>query len=107
MAKVVLLLVALSLIVERITEKVLYMLPPRRSRAYAWLISMVLGLAISFSFNFGFIGELGLEAGSHTGRWVDLFLSGLLIACGSEPVHSIVDGLSFKRDELKRKAKGV
>lgn len=107
MGKILILLLALSLIVERVTEKILYILPKGRNRVYAWVISTILGLVISFSFQFGFISEIGLENGSKMSQWVDYFLSGLLIACGSEPIHSIVDGLAYKRDELKRKAKNV
>ncbi len=107
MGKVLILLLALSLIVERVTEKILYILPRGRNRAYAWVISTALGLVIAFAFQFGFIRELGLESGSNLSHWVDYLISGLLIACGSEPIHSIVDGLAFKRDELKRKAKNV
>lgn len=107
MGKVLVALLDLSLVVERVTEKILYLLPKDRSRIYAWIISSLLGLVISFSFRFGFIKELGLETGSHIAQWVDYFISGLLIASGSEPIHSIVDALSFKRDELKRKAKRV
>ncbi len=107
MGKVVILLLALSLIVERITEKILYILPLGKNRIYAWLISIILGLLIAFSFGFGFIGELGLSGNSRISAIVDYFLTGLLIACGSEPVHSIVDGLAYKKEELKRKAQNV
>lgn len=107
MGKVLILLLALSLIVERVTEKFLHILPQGRNRAYAWVISTALGLVIAFTFQFGFIKELGLESGSNLSRWVDYLITGLLIACGSEPIHSIVDGLAYKRDELKRKAKNV
>ncbi|MGB9720776.1 MAG: hypothetical protein ACPL28_04760 [bacterium] len=107
MGKILILLLALSLIVERVTEKILFILPSGRSRVYSWIISTGLGLIIAFSFQFGFIGELGLNTGSNIANWVDYVVSGLLIACGSEPIHSIVDGLAYKRDELKRKAKNV
>jgi|UniRef100_A0A7C6AFQ3 hypothetical protein len=107
MGKIVVLLFALSLIVERVTEKILYILPNRKNRVFAWLLSTGLGLIIAFSFRFGFLRELGLGTGSNLSHWVDYFISGLLIACGSEPVHSIVEGLSYKKDELKRKAKNV
>lgn len=107
MGKVLLLVLGLSLIVERVTEKILILLPANKNRAFAWLISTFLGLLISFSFRFGFIQELGLKLGSNIACWVDYFVSGILLASGSEPVHSIIDALHFKRDELKRKAKGV
>lgn len=107
MGKVLVLLLALSLIVERITEKILYLLPSGNRKLWSWIVSIILGLVISFCFRFGFISELGLKASSGISQTLDYLLSGILIACGSEPIHSIVDALSFKRDELKRKAKGV
>ncbi len=107
MGKLIFLLLALSLIVERITEKILYVLPAGKNRVYAWLISTILGLVIAYTFRFGFITELGLNGNSNFSSLVDYFVSGLLIACGSEPVHSIVDGLAYKREELKRKARNV
>ncbi|MEO0143229.1 MAG: hypothetical protein ABIL15_07755 [candidate division WOR-3 bacterium] len=107
MGRIVLLLLTLSLIVERITEKILSLLPKKNNKYFAWIITIILGLLISFSFRFAFLQELGLKEGTNVGQVVDYILSGILIACGSEPVHSIVDALSFKRDELKRKAKGV
>ncbi|MEO0094591.1 MAG: hypothetical protein ABIL46_06230 [candidate division WOR-3 bacterium] len=107
MGKLVVLLIALSLVVERVTEKILYILPQGKNRVYAWIVSTVLGLIIAFSFQFGFLKELGLSTGSNFGQYVDCFITGLLIACGSEPIHSIVDGLAYKRDELKRKARSV
>ncbi len=107
MGKVLVLLFALSLIVERITEKILYVIPNNKNRVVPWLLSTALGLIVAFSFRFGFIKELGLTTGSNLSQWVDYFISGFLIACGSEPVHSIVEGLAYKKDELKRKAKNV
>ncbi len=107
MGRMVVLLLALSLIVERVTEKILSLLPNKGNKYCAWVITIVLGLLISFSFQFGFLHELGLKVGSNTSQVVDYVLSGILIACGSEPLHSLVDALSFKRDELKRKARGV
>ncbi|MEO0124176.1 MAG: hypothetical protein ABIL69_09285 [candidate division WOR-3 bacterium] len=107
MGKIVVLLFALSLIVERVTEKILYVIPNSKNKFFAWILSTALGLIISFSFRFGFIRELGLATSSNLSQWVDYFISGLLIACGSEPVHSIVEGLAYKKDELKRKAKNV
>ncbi len=107
MGRVVILLLALSLIVERITEKILLLCPKANKGVYAWIISIGLGLIISFSFNFGFINELGLKSSSNVSQFVDYILTGILIACGSEPIHSIVQALSYKKEELKRKAKGV
>jgi hypothetical protein len=107
MGKVLILVLALSLIIERITEKILYILHIKNKREYPWIISTGLGLLISFTFRFGIIRELGLISSSYIAHWVDYLITGLLIASGSEPVHSIIAALSFKKDELKRKAKNV
>ncbi|MCX7994321.1 MAG: hypothetical protein N3A65_00900 [candidate division WOR-3 bacterium] len=107
MGKVVVLLLALSLIVERVTEKILYLFPDMKKRLFARIVSTALGVIIAFSFNFGFIRELGLIAGSNLAHSIDCIITGLLIACGSEPIHSIVDGLAYRKEELKRKAKNV
>ncbi len=107
MAKVLILVLALALIVERITQKVLFLLPISEKKVWAWIVSTGLGLLISFSFSFGIIRELGLGTGYRVACWVDYFITGLLISSGSEPVHSIVEALAMKKNELKKKAKGV
>lgn len=105
--KVIIFLLGLSLIVERVTEKILYLLPASRRRIYAWAVSLTLGLLITFIFRFGIIRELGLTAQSRIACWLDYGLSGVLVATGSEPVHSLIDALAWKRDELKRRANNV
>lgn len=107
MGKALIILLGLSLLIERVTEKILYLLPAGRKRPYAWAASTIFGLLIAFGFKFGFIRELGLAAASPVAAWADYAISGFLIAAGSEPIHSLVDALAFKRDELKRKAKSV
>ena len=107
MAKILILILGMSLIIERVTDKILYLLPVQKKKVYSWIISTALGVLISFSFRFGFIRELGLISSSYVAHWVDYLVTGLLIASGSEPVHSIIDALAFKRDELKRKARNV
>jgi len=107
MGKVLILLLGLSLIIERVTEKILCAVPINNKKVYSWIISSCLGLIISFSFRFGVIEELGLISSSHIAHWVDYLVTGLLVASGSEPVHSIVTALAFKKDELKKKAKNV
>ncbi len=107
MAKVLILILGLSLIVERVTEKILYAIPVRNKRVYSWVFSTGLGLIICFAFGFGMIETLGLNSVSHIAHWVDYIITGLLIASGSEPVHSIIEALAFKKDELKKKSKNV
>jgi hypothetical protein len=107
MAKVLILILGLSLIIERVTEKILYVLPVRNKKPYSWILGTLLGLLISFSFRFGIVRELGLSSSSYVAHWLDHFITGILIACGSEPIHSIIDALAFKREELKRKIRDV
>lgn len=107
MAKVLLGVLGLSLIIERVTDKILYLVPARRRRIYAWLVSSVLGLLISFLFRFGIMTELGLVAGSGMAAWLDYLITGILLASGSEPVHSIVSALAIKKDELQKRVKSV
>jgi hypothetical protein len=107
MGKVLILLLGLSLIIERVTEKILWAVSISNKKVYSWIISTCLGLLICFSFRFGIIEELGLVSHSHIAHWVDYLITGLLVASGSEPVHSIVTALAFKKDELKKKAKNV
>ncbi len=107
MGNVIVFLLGLSLIVERVTEKILYLLPAPRRRPFAWALSLALGLLIAFGFKFGVIRELGLAAHGRVAAGLDFALSGVLIAAGSEPVHSLVDALAWKRAELKRRAGSV
>jgi hypothetical protein len=107
MGRALILLLGLSLIIERVTDKILYLLPTSNNRIYSWLISTILGLLISFSFRFGFIQELGLSSSLHIAQWVDYTITGLLVASGSEPIHSLIDILALKKKELKSKTKDV
>jgi|GEM_PF-939352 len=107
MAKVLLGVLGLSLIIERVTDKILHLVPARARRPYAWLVSTVLGLLVSFIFRFGIMKELGLVAGSEIAAWLDYLVTGILLASGSEPVHSIVTALAIKKDELQKRVKGV
>ncbi len=107
MGSVLLAVLGLSLIIERATEKMLYVMPARHRKLYAWLISTVLGLLISFVFRFGLMSELGLTVSSRIAAWLDYFITGILLAAGSEPIHSLVDVLAAKKDELQKRVKSV
>ncbi len=107
MGRVLVALMGLSLIVERVTEKVLYLVPAHRRKPYAWLISTALGVAIAFGFRFGIMKELGLVAGSEMAAWLDYGMTGVLLAAGSEPIHSLVGVLATKKDELQKRVNGV
>jgi hypothetical protein len=107
MGKVLLGVLGLSLIIERVTEKVIHLVPARPRKIYAWLVSTALGLVISFVFRFGVMKELGLVAGTEIAAWLDYLVTGLLLASGSEPVHSIVDLLAAKKKEMQKRVNGV
>lgn len=107
MGRVLIAVMGLSLIVERVTEKVLYLVPARRRKTYAWLTSTALGVAIAFGFRFGIMKELGLVASSEIAAWLDYGITGILLAAGSEPIHSLVSVLAMKKDELQKRVNGV
>lgn len=107
MGNVLLIVLGLSLIIERVTEKILNFVPTRPKKIYAWIVSTILGLLISFVFRFGIMKELGLVAGSEIAAWLDYFVTGILLASGSEPVHSIVQVLAIKKDELQKRIKSA
>ncbi|MBE0432402.1 hypothetical protein IBX73_02920 [candidate division WOR-3 bacterium] len=107
MVRVVVAVVGLSLIIERVTDKILYLVPARSRKLYAWLVSTTLGLLISFLFRFGLMKELGLAASSQIADWLDYLITGIMLAAGSEPVHSLVGVLAMKNAELRKRVKGV
>jgi hypothetical protein len=107
MAEVLLIIFGLSLIIERVTDKILYLIPVSTKRYYAWFVSTILGLLISFFFRFGIMKELGLAAASNIAAWLDYLITGILLASGSEPVHSIVAALAVKKDEIEKRVKGA
>lgn len=107
MGKVLIVILGLSLIIERVTEKILYFVPARNKKIYAWIVSTALGLLISFAFRFGVMKELGLVTGSEIAGWLDYFVTGILLASGSEPVHSVIEVLAIKKDELQKRVKSA
>ena len=107
MGKVLIVVLGLSLIIERVTEKILYFVPTRTKKIYAWIVSTALGLLISFAFRFGIMKELDLVTGSEIVSWLDYFVTGILLASGSEPVHSLIEVLAVKKDELQKRVKGA
>ncbi len=107
MGRVLIAVLGLSLIIERATEKILYLVPARNRKLYAWLTSTVLGLLISFVFRFGLMRELGLTVSSEIANWLDYLVTGVLLAAGSEPIHSLVAVLAVKKEELEKRVKSV
>jgi len=93
----------LSFLVERVLEQ-LKPLFPRRSRSKVLpIVGMALGVLLSFATSVGILTRLGLLAVSGSG-WqyaFDRILTGLLIGGGSEPIHSLIVSLQYKKESLK------
>jgi len=62
---------------------------------------IISGMAICYSSNLGIARELGFASGSVL-HWWDIFLSGMLISGGSEPIHNLINFLKEKKDLLKK-----
>ncbi|MDH4211466.1 MAG: hypothetical protein OEV79_08460 [candidate division WOR-3 bacterium] len=107
MGRILIAVLGLSLIIERVTEKILHLVPARKKKLFAWLTSTALGLLISFVFRFGLMKELGLTGSSEIASWLDHLVTGILLAAGSEPIHSLVDVLAAKKEELQKRVKSV
>lgn len=107
MGRVLVAALGLSLIIERVTEKILHLVPARSRKVYAWLASTTLGLLITFLFRFGIMNELGLVASSEIAGWLDYLVTGILLAAGSEPIHSLVGVLATKKEEIQQRVIGV
>ena len=107
MGEILLIVFGLALIIERVTEKIVHLLPAGPKKVYAWAVSTALGLLICFAFRFGIMRELGLISGLALAAWLDYLITGILLASGSEPVHSIVEALAIKKQELQKRVKGA
>ncbi len=106
MADTFFLLVFLSVLVERVSEKLLYLLPGKR-RVWAWVVSTILALLITFLFRVGLLGMMGFAASSGTASRLDYVITALLIASGSEPIHVLFRTLEYKKEEIRGKAKAA
>ncbi len=62
---------------------------------------IVSGMIICYSSNLGIARELGFTGGSVL-HWWDVFLSGMLISGGSEPIHNLINFLKEKKNSLKK-----
>ncbi len=63
-------------------------------------IGIVLGIVICYFSGLGILRELKLVPGPFPNGW-DLFLSGILISGGSEPIHQLINLLNGHKDQLK------
>ncbi len=100
------LLVFLSILIERVTEKLLYLLP-RPKRILSWIVSSILALLVTFLFRIGLLNLMGISANTSAAQVLDYVITGLLIASGSEPIHAIFKALEYKKEEIKGKAKAI
>ncbi len=98
------LLLFLAILIERVTEKILYLFP-RGRRLASWIVSIGLSLAVTLFFRIGLLELMGFTAQGRSPQILDRILTGILIASGSEPIHSLFKVLDYKKEEIKRKAK--
>ncbi len=107
MGRILIAALRLSLIIKRMTEKMLDMVPARKKILFAWLTSSGLGLLISFVFRFGLMKELGLSGIPAIAGWLAHLVTGIMLAAGGEPTHSLVDALAAEKEELQKRVKSV
>jgi hypothetical protein len=48
-----------------------------------------------------------MVSGLTIAAWLDYLITGILLASGSEPVHSIVAALAMKKEEIQKRVKGA
>ena len=59
----------------------------RANRAQIMLgIATLAGVIVSFAFGLYFLRAIGMS----TARWVDIFVSGLIIGAGTKPLHDLI-----------------
>jgi len=64
-------------------------------------VGVISGMIICYSSDLGIARELGFAAGDSL-QWWDVFLSGMLISGGSEPIHNLINFLKEKKEVLKQ-----
>src|SRR5712691_12658103 len=67
------------------------------------LLALVFGVLTAHFANIGLLGRLGLPTSE---AW-DVFLSGLLLASGAEPVHPVVRWIEEKKAQSKETTKRI
>ena len=97
---------ALALLVERLTEQILAVLEQflndRIKQAVALALTLGLGLLASFIFDFQLISQL-LPGLSLSGT-EDKFLTGLALAGGAAPAHELMRYVAEKKNKAKKEA---
>lgn len=104
MGDIFFLLVFLSVLIERVTEKILYLLP-RPRRVASWITSTILALMVTIIFRIGLLSNLNLNVSTSIAATFDYIITALLISSGTEPIHAVFQALEYKKDEIKKKAK--
>ena len=107
MGRILIAVLRSSLIIERVTEKILDMVPARKKTLFAWLTSSGLGLLMSFVFRFGLMKELGLSGISAIAGWLAHLVTGIMLAAAGEPILSLLDALAAEKEELRKRVKSV
>jgi len=108
-------IIALSVVVERSLEQISDFIPRKKRKRVMWFLCTGVSLIITFFGRIGIFSKLGVF--TNLGVWttnnpysvlniVDYFLTGLLVGGGSEPIHSIINSLEKKKEELKIRVKG-
>jgi len=99
-------LIFLSFVIERILEVVAPLIPQEKRRSLLWLIGSVLGILLAWATNLGILQNLGIiESQSGPRVYLDYFLTGILLGGGTEPIHSIIVFLGYKKDEVRGRVK--
>lgn len=100
-------LLFLSFVIERILEIVAPLISKSRRRPFLWIIGSILGILLAWATNLGILRNLGIIDPSSKAKVIlDYFLTGILLGGGTEPIHSIIVFLGYKKDEVRGRVKG-
>lgn len=100
-------LVVVAFGLERFLEGFSDFFPQAHRKQWMWLISVLLGIFLSAALGIGILQEFFLlEGRTPLSRLADYFITGVVIGGGTEPIHSLLGLLGYKKEELKRKVKG-
>jgi hypothetical protein len=97
-----LLQIPISFVIERILEIIAPLIPKDKRKSFLWLIGSVFGVLLSWATNLGILSNLGIiDPASKSRVFLDYFLTGILLGGGTEPIHSIIVFLGYKKDEVR------
>ncbi len=100
-------LLFLSFVIERILELMAPLFSPKKRRSILWIIGSVIGVLLSWAANLGILSQLGIiDPTSKAKLFLDYILTGILLGGGTEPIHSIIVFLGYKKDEVRNKVRG-